>query len=208
MLGIAAMFSVKGLFLSHIHFSLSSCNQCLVSGPLFLPVHSVLVSIHLLLCMARFRLLFSLFLGLRATEVSESLFLSAFSFSPLRFRWQFFFFFIISVSFIYSNSAHPSVHTNMNLSLISASTAYVFILCSYPVFSVAQCWFIRSIFTRGCNDRPPQLCAVRSTTCCSFIGLSSPSLPLCNSVVWDPWCCSWVLQQWVYTAWVWFCRHQ
>lgn len=45
----------------------------------------------------------------------------------------------------------------------------------------------------------PAVCSF-STCCCHW---TLPFLPLCNSVVWDPWCWSWVLQQWVYTAWVW-----
>lgn len=80
-----------------IYFMLASCFAfhsafflfyCLVCGPLFLPSQiPLVVSIHFFLCMAPFCLsFFFLLLGLRGTELSESLFLSAFSYSTLRLR--------------------------------------------------------------------------------------------------------------------------
>lgn len=196
MLGIAAMFSVMGLFLSYIYFSLVSYPMSGVWTFVLTRSLSVLVSIHLLLC-GPFS---SVILHLTG---SQSLFLSAFS--PLRFSLLYFFhnfsllYLLQFCSSFCSHEYEPFPHLSINC------------LCFYPVlipcFLCGSMLIYQIYFYKGLFWPPRQLC-VQWDLPLVALSLDSPSLPLCNSVVWDPWCYSWVLQQWVYTAWVWFCRHQ
>lgn len=118
MLGIAAMFSVMGLFLSYIYFSLVSYPMSGVWTFVLTRSLSVLVSIHLLLC-GPFS---SVILHLTG---SQSLFLSAFS--PLRFSWLYFFhnfsllYLLKFCSSFCSHKYEPFSHLSINC------------LCFYPV---------------------------------------------------------------------------
>lgn len=88
---LAAVLAGTHLLLAFLFFAFHSVyflSYCLVCGPLFLPSQiPPFVAVHFFLCPIPFTSRhFLVSLGLRGTELSESLFLSTFSYPPLRLR--------------------------------------------------------------------------------------------------------------------------
>lgn len=135
----------------------------------------LVVSVHLLLCLLPFCLSSFLLWGRRITELSESLFLWAFSYSALRLRWNFF-----PIYFVFFPSFPCSLwHLLTPWILLSSIISSPF--SPYFIFPKMSVYFV------SCFCLKPALCAVAKDFWLSYhllLSLNSPFLPLCNSVVW------------------------
>lgn len=162
------------------------------------PLKISLVSSHFILCVTpSFScLVISVSLGLRGKELSESLFLSAFSYPTFRLRWLDFFSFLAPPPCCLSDLFHFLQVTRPHMKTVFCSKN----LSPHHSFWVA-CFVFCFFFLEQLDVQQYNLV----TGPHGALSLNSPFLPFCVIVLFvDSWCWSWVLQQRVYTtAWVW-----
>lgn len=172
----------------HLLFVVLTLLYCLPCGPLcfpFQPPHPLVGRPFLSFVWPRFCLSFSSVGPQRYSIVRELIFISVSLFCTL-----------IQVKLFLSFFSPPVCSVSQWLLSSKTLPAIVFI----PDWKRWAVWLLKS--NSVCNNLQVILVFVAPS-------LDSPFLPLCDSVVWGPLVLvlgTASLQQWVYTAWVWFCH--